>query len=122
MRFGSEFRIAISPSDYDRSVAFYRDVLGLQLFNSWDRPSGRGSVFRCGQGLIEVVTGEGSAETPGFFTTVISVENARAAHDEVSARGADATEPRVMPWGHLAFTVKAPDGIELYFFEDVGQH
>lgn len=122
MRFGQQFRIAVSPSDYDQSVGFYRDVMGLGLFRSWDRPDGRGSVFQAGNGLIEIVSGEGSREAPGFFGAVVEVEDAEAAYRELVARGGQASKPVLAPWGHLLFEVEAPDGLRLIFFQEIGEH
>ncbi len=118
MEFGKQFRLLMSASDYDQSVAFYRDTMGLSLFRSWDRPSGRGSVFQMGPGLIEIVTGEGSKQSPGFSGAVIAVNDVQAAYEEIVARGAKATEPLTAPWGHRMFTVNAPDGLELIFIQE----
>ena len=118
MEVGNQFRLLMSASDYDQSVAFYRDTMGLSLFRSWDRPSGRGSVFHMGPGLIEVVTGEGSKESPGFSGAVIAVNDVQAAYEEIVVRGADATEPLTAPWGHRMITVTAPDGLELIFIQE----
>jgi catechol 2,3-dioxygenase-like lactoylglutathione lyase family enzyme len=36
MRIGEVFHTGLSVSDLDRSIAFYRDVLGLELVTQWD--------------------------------------------------------------------------------------
>lgn len=36
MRVGEIFHTGLTVSDLDRSVAFYRDVLGLELVTQWD--------------------------------------------------------------------------------------
>ena len=83
MRLSKQFRALVTVSDYDRSVAFYRDVLGLDIFRSWDDPHGSGTVFHAAKGLIEVLTGEGSLDTPGLGAVAIEVENADEAHREI---------------------------------------
>lgn len=56
-----EFRFYFFTIKYDETVAFYRDVLQLQVDHSWDRSERyRGTVFISpnGNGLIEVEQGE----------------------------------------------------------------
>lgn len=117
MRFGEQFRALIRPSDYDRSVAFYRETLGLDVYRSWDQPHGKGTVFRTGSGLIEIELGEGTSGPPGFKGVVIQVDSADEAYRELVDRGAAATEPFLAPWGHRLFYVDAPDGVRLIFFQ-----
>ena len=50
-------RTIIHPSDLDRSLAFYRDGLGLAVAREFGAGDGRGVVFFAGGGLIEVVGG-----------------------------------------------------------------
>ena len=119
MRFSEQFRVLIRPSNYDESVAFYRDTLGLSVFRSWDDAHGRGTVFQAGSGLIEVELGRGTSGTPGFKGVVIQVDDADEVYQEVLARGAPATEPVTAPWGHRLFHANAPDGLRLIFFQEV---
>lgn len=42
------------PGDLDRSVLFYRDVLGLAVYREIGPPDYPGTVFFLGQGLLEV--------------------------------------------------------------------
>ena len=119
MRFGEQFRVLIRPSDFDGSVAFYRDTLGLELFRSWDTPHGRGAVFQASRGLIEVELGEGTSGDPGFKGVVIQVDDADEAYRELLARGAPATAPYNASWGHRLFFVEAPDGVRLLCFQGI---
>lgn len=118
MEFTNQFRLLMTASDYDESVTFYRDTMGLKVFRSWDRPTGRGSVFHIGPGLIEIVTGEGGHSSPGFSGAVVAVADVQAAYAELASRGANPTEPVTAPWGHRMFTVVAPDGLELLYIEE----
>lgn len=50
------FRFSYFTLDYDATVAFYRDDLGLPVVESWDRnPENRGMVFGAASGLGEVL-------------------------------------------------------------------
>lgn len=119
MQFGHQFRFLVVAADYERSVAYYRDTLGLSLSHNWDRPSGRGSVFRCGPGMIEVLTGEGAPGPPGTTAMVIEVADTQASCREIIARGGRATEPERMPWGHRLFRSDDADGVPLLFIEEI---
>jgi catechol 2,3-dioxygenase-like lactoylglutathione lyase family enzyme len=55
-----EFRFYYFTPLYDQTVTFYRDVLGFEVFNAWDRGAAdRGTIFRSpnGAGLIEIEAG-----------------------------------------------------------------
>ncbi|MGB8505992.1 MAG: VOC family protein, partial [Mycobacterium sp.] len=43
-------RMLIRPADYERSLAFYRDEIGLAIWREY----GAGTVFFAGQSLIEL--------------------------------------------------------------------
>ena len=47
-------RMLIRPADYERSLAFYRDEIGLAIWREY----GAGTVFFAGQSLI-VLAGHG---------------------------------------------------------------
>ena len=47
-------RILVLPSDLDRSLRFYRDVLGLAVYREFGPPDHPGVVFFLGQGLLEM--------------------------------------------------------------------
>ncbi len=119
MRLAEQFRALIRPSDYDRSIAFYRETLGLDVHHSWDHPHGKGTVFQAGSGLIEIALGEGTSGTPGFKGVVIQVEDADATYRELTARGASAGEPFTASWGHRLVRLDAPDGVQLIFFQEL---
>ena len=50
-------RMLLRPADYDRSLRFYRDELGLAIARDY----GAGTVFYAGQSLIELA-GHGGPE------------------------------------------------------------
>ena len=49
-------RVLFRPADYERSLAFYRDDIGLAIARDY----GAGTVFYAGQSLIELA-GHGAA-------------------------------------------------------------
>jgi catechol 2,3-dioxygenase-like lactoylglutathione lyase family enzyme len=47
-------RVLLRPADFDRSVRFYRDVLGLAIYREFGWPASPGVVFFLGPGFLEV--------------------------------------------------------------------
>ncbi len=107
-------------SDLDRSVAFYRDVLGAQLVREY---GGSSAVFSFAGAWLLLVTGGGPTEdkpsvtfaTPASPDRVshamtIRVPDGMAAYETLLARGATfLTPPVVSEWEVRAF-FRDPDG------------
>jgi catechol 2,3-dioxygenase-like lactoylglutathione lyase family enzyme len=105
-------RMLIRPSDYERSLAFYRDGLGLAIWREY----GSGTIFFAGQSLIELA-GHGRGDTTGAtFPGAIwlQVRDIYDTQRELSERGVQiAREPRREPWGLHEMHVVDPDGVTL---------
>lgn len=114
-------RILIRPADYERSLAFYRDEIGLAIWREY----GAGTVFFAGQSLIELA-GHGRAENDGgSFPGAIwlQVRDVYATQQELSGRGVQiACEARQEPWGLHEMHVVDPDGITLIFVQVPPEH
>ncbi len=109
-------RMLLRPSDYPRSLAFYRDALGLAIAREYPG----GTVFFAGQSLIELAGHGGPADHPGVFPGALwlQVRDIRATEDELLARGVTVTRPaRQEPWGLIEMHVTDPDGTTLIFVE-----
>jgi catechol 2,3-dioxygenase-like lactoylglutathione lyase family enzyme len=77
--------IMIGVSDLARSVAFYRDTLGLPLQHQFE-----GFAFFDADGMtlaLSLGVGRALGGKPGAMQVVFSVEDVRAAHEALSARG-----------------------------------
>ncbi len=114
-----DLRVLISASDYDATLAFYRDLLGLSIAESWDDPDGRGTLFHAANGKIEVF--EGNEHHPAHAVegvrVAVEVPDAQALHDQVVAQGVAITEAiDDRPWKHRSFTIDDPNGLALTFF------
>ncbi len=72
-------RILLRPADHERSVAFYRDVLGLAVAREFPG----GTVFFLGNGQLEVSGhgGDGGPPSPGALW--LQVRDLAAAHQEL---------------------------------------
>lgn len=109
------FHTGLTVSDLDRSIAFYRDVLGLELVSQWDSaqpylrtvvgypdaelriallrlPRGRAGVSGHHIELLEYRTprgtrGDANTYHPGNVHVAFMVEDLEAAYAEMSAKG-----------------------------------
>lgn len=116
-----EFRFYYFTPLYEETVAFYRDVLGFELYRCWDEPDGeRGTIFMApgGAGLIEIEAGgTRPVVRGGFYIEVSDLDAWRAA---VSRSGAPIVrDVAVTGYAHRNFKTRDPSGIEVAFFERV---
>lgn len=114
-------RMLFRPADHARSVAFYRDGIGLAVAREY----AGGTVFYAGQSLIELAghgaPAEGSPPFPGALW--LQVRDLAAAQDQLRERGVPiAREARREPWGLLEMHVTDPDGVTLIFVEVPEDH
>jgi catechol 2,3-dioxygenase-like lactoylglutathione lyase family enzyme len=114
-------RMLFRPADYQRSLSFYRDELGLAIFRDY----GAGTVFYAGQSLIELA-GHGAPDHPaGPFPGALwlQVRDVAATQAELESRGVSiAREARREPWGLHEMHVTDPDGVTLIFVQIPGDH
>ena len=114
-------RMLLRPADYERSVAFYRDALGLAIAREY---SG-GTVFYAGQSLIELAGHGAQPHSGGPFPTSLwlQVRDLYAAQRDLQDRGVViAREARREPWGLHEMHVDDPDGITLIFVQVPEDH
>jgi catechol 2,3-dioxygenase-like lactoylglutathione lyase family enzyme len=112
-------RTIVRPTDLDRSLAFYRDGLGLAVAREFGSGSARGVVFFAGGGLIEVVgerlPGHGALDGVALWLQVRSVDDVVSmleSHQVAVARG-----PQLEPWGLIEAWIDDPDGLRIHLVE-----
>jgi catechol 2,3-dioxygenase-like lactoylglutathione lyase family enzyme len=114
-------RMLLRPADYQQSLTFYRDRIGLAIFRDY----GAGTVFFAGGGLLELA-GYGSPDhSHGPFPGALwlQVRDLAATQAELQSRGVPiAREARQEPWGLHEMHVTDPDGITLIFVQVPGEH
>lgn len=114
-------RMLLRPADYERSLSFYRDEIGLAIFRDY----GGGTVFFAGQSLLELA-GYGSPDhSRGPFPGALwlQVRDIAATQAELRGRGVPiARAARQEPWGLHEMHVTDPDGITLIFVEIPPEH
>jgi catechol 2,3-dioxygenase-like lactoylglutathione lyase family enzyme len=109
-------RVLFRPSDYRRSVEFYRDSIGLAIAREY---SG-GTVFYAGQSLIELA-GHGEPTSGGSLW--LQVRDLYATQAELEGRGIPiARTARQEAWGLHEMHVTDPDGVTLIFVQVPEDH
>lgn len=109
-------RFLIRPKDYERSLAFYRDEVGLAIFRDYKF----GTVFFLGQGLLELA-GHGGPDAGG--TLWLQVRDIYATQAELIDRAVPIErEARQERWGLHEMHVLDPDGVLLIFVQVPSEH
>ena len=120
-----EFRFAFFAQDFARSVAFYRDSLGMQLTGGWDRPDGKGALLTANSGSVIEIYGaaEGKAYTgprPAALNLALRLAEPAGVddlHARLQSAGVQvAGPPENRSWGHRSFIVFDPDGIPVHIY------
>jgi predicted enzyme related to lactoylglutathione lyase len=115
-------RILLTPTDLERSRAFYRDDLGLSVYREFGTGPERGTVFFLGGGFLEV---SGRSETPPGpgVRLWLQVPDVAAAHARLRERGVPVVrEPLREPWGLVEMWVTDPDGVRICVVEVPEDH
>ena len=108
-------RVLLRPVDMQRSLAFYRDVLGLAIAREFPG----GTVFFLGGGYLEL---SGSADAPPgpAIALWMQVRDLAAAHRELAEHVV--REPRQEPWGLHEMWISDPDGTRIVLVEVPPEH
>ncbi|MBJ7477961.1 MULTISPECIES: VOC family protein [Rhodococcus] len=112
-------RTILRPSEYERTLSFYRDTLGLAIAREYPG----GTVFFAGQGLIEVAAHGGTGEG-GFRGAIwLQVRDLTAVQTELVLAGVKiAREARQEPWGLHEMWIADPDGTPIVMVQIPEDH
>jgi catechol 2,3-dioxygenase-like lactoylglutathione lyase family enzyme len=120
-----EFRFAFFARDFQKSVDFYQNILGMKLTGGWDREDGKGALLSAGGTAVIEIYGAANGKTydgpnPVALNLALRVENASAVdklHERLSGLGAEGIEsPQDRPWGHRSFVIHDPDQIPIHIY------
>ena len=123
----SELRLAVTVTDFDGAIAFYRDVFGLPEIGAWATPQGRGAVLDAGRATLELVD-EAQAElidaievgrrVAGPIRVALEVADSATTAERLTAAGAThlGEGPVVTPWRHRNVRLAAPAELQLTLF------
>ena len=112
----------LAVSNLERSVAFYRDALGLELEALYDDPP-YATLVSAGARLSLAEQGHPAEDRPGIelsapadrsvasLVLVLEVDDAFEVHERLAAEGVSfLAEPYRPPWGGARFFCVDPDG------------
>ncbi|MBF6172843.1 VOC family protein [Nocardia blacklockiae] len=114
-------RVILRPANYERTLAFYRDGLGLAIAREYPG----GTVFYAGQSLIEVAAHGRRADAPTGFAGALwlQVRDAEEAAATLVAREiALDRKPVREPWGLIEMWVRDPDGVPIVLVQVPPDH
>jgi catechol 2,3-dioxygenase-like lactoylglutathione lyase family enzyme len=108
-------RVLLHPVDMQRSVAFYRDVLGLAVAREFPG----GTVFFLGGGFLEL-SGRAAGPPGDAIGLWLQVRDLAAAHRELAAYVL--REPRLEPWGLREMWITDPNGTRIVLVQVPEDH
>ena len=122
-----ELRVALTTSDYERSVKFYCDGLGIEPAAIWNNGGGRALILDMGKATLEIFD-EIQAETidqleaeqriSGQVRFALEVPDLKAAMERLITHGATLVHPPIItPWGDYTVRLQDPDGMQITLFQ-----
>jgi lactoylglutathione lyase len=126
-----QMRLVVEAPDYERAVAFYRDVLGAPQELVVDGERGeRVTILDVGRATLELSNPaqvamidevEVGRRVSPRLRVAFEVADARAVTDDLVGAGAELiAEPTVTPWRSLNARLSAPAGLQITLFEELG--
>jgi catechol 2,3-dioxygenase-like lactoylglutathione lyase family enzyme len=117
----SEFRVLFTAADYDDTVAFFTDSMGLGVLRSWD-DHGRGTIISAaGEGQIEIFAGDATSSTMSGAALAWQVDDIDESCARLEAAGVDFVSlPTDQPWGHRNATLTGPENLTITLFTITG--
>ena len=114
----------LTTSDLQRSIAFYRDVLGFVVGEEW-RENGELGGCEIHAGAItfmlnqdDFAKGRDRQKGIGHRLWCHTAQDLDRLAAEIKARGGNLDqEPQDMPWGDRVFMITDPDGFKLTFVQ-----
>ena len=126
-----ELRLALTTGDYERSVKFYCEGLGLEPAAIWNNDGGRALILDMGHAALELFDErqaevidqlEAGGRISGQIRFALQVPDLKAAMERLLAHGATLVHPPVItPWGDHNVRLQDPDGMQITLFQVMGK-
>lgn len=112
--------LSIRPADYEKAVAFYRDVLGWAVSRSWDaKGAGGQGVILSGGGMKMLISEHGHEQWAESRPQLhLDIHDIDARFKTLPPGTHVVAPPEDTPWGTRWFLVRDPDG-NLIAFEEM---
>jgi lactoylglutathione lyase len=124
-----ELRVAVTATDYDDAVAFYRDVLGLREREAFSSPDGRVTILEAGRATLELLDPTHAAfvdevevghRVAGHIRLAFEVDDSTSATRALEAAGAKViAEPTRTPWNSSNARLEGAAGLQLTLFTEL---
>lgn len=121
-----EFRLALTTDDFEKTVSFYRDGLGLDPGEVWTG-NGNGHMLLAGRAALEIFDPEYAAgvdqievgeRVSGQIRFAFEVEDLPQALERALKHGATLVNgPVLTPWNDFNVRIKSPDGLQITLFQ-----
>lgn len=122
--------IALKAVDFEKSIEFYTEGLGMKLYSMWGEGDGRIAMLDLGDGgILELFAGGNTSEAvnPKYIHFALKVDDVDAAYAAALKAGAEPkSAPKVVPLNSTPVKltlncgfVYGPSGEELEFFRVV---
>ncbi|HEV8266160.1 MAG TPA: VOC family protein [Gemmatimonadales bacterium] len=116
---------SFTATDLQRSIAFYRDVLGFLVGEEWRENGVLAGVELIAGGVTFMVTqddfakGRDRRKGLGFRLRCHTAQDIDRLAAQIKERGGVLDqEPKDMPWGERLFMISDPDGFKLSFVQE----
>ena len=113
-----ELVVVITTAAFDTSLAFYRDVIGLEVVEEWT-DAGHGAVLSAGgPARVELIDlpGTDRVDTDSLFMG-LKVAAIEPIYERAVAAGHEIVrEPADRPWGGRGFVVRDPNGVAVNIY------
>ena len=116
---GRSLAASLTVSDLQRSLAWYRDVVGFTVDRKFER-EGRLAAVALKAGAVELLLGqddgargEGRIKGEGFSLQITTTQDVDALAKRIKDRGGLLTTEPADVWGARVFRMQDPDGFRL---------
>jgi catechol 2,3-dioxygenase-like lactoylglutathione lyase family enzyme len=126
-----QLRVVVQAPDFERTLAFYRDVVGMPQAEAYEAEGGaRVAILDAGRATLEIANPAQVAfidrvETDGGVSDrirmALEVDDTAATVARLSAAGAEVeASARETPWRSVNARLRAPADIQLTLFQELG--
>lgn len=122
-------RVALTVQDYERSVKFYCEGLGIEPAAIWNNDGGQALMLNMGSATLEIFDErqaqvidqlEAEKRVSGPIRFALQVPDLDVALEKLLAHGAILVHPPVVtPWGDYNVRLQDPDGMQITLFQVV---
>ncbi|HCR72596.1 MAG TPA: glyoxalase [Anaerolineae bacterium] len=122
-----EMRIALTVRDYEKSVKFYCEGLGIEPAAIWNNGDGKALMLNMGNATLEVFDEnqakliddmEAGKRVSGQIRFALQVPDLESAMKRLLEHGAILVhEPVMTPWGDYNVRLQDPDGMQITLYQ-----